>query len=230
MPNLAQTLKQEIARISIRETNKLVSAQAKTVSELKRALVALKKRIAELEKAQKPVEKALARIQPEIVPAAKPEKAAGKWFTSNGIRAIRKRLGLTQAQLEKLAGVSEKTVAKWEGKKGKIGLRPHNVGILAAIREMSKQEAMAKLGLDKEKATGEQPVKQSAGTGFTGQDVLALRKRLGLSQREFAKRLGMSQKGVSHWETKQQKELRLKPKSLQALDKMAREKAGSGNA
>ncbi len=235
MSNLAKTLKDEIARIAKRESNKLVSAQAKTVSHLKRTVAAMKKQITELEKSQKPVEKALARMQPESPPTITPEKADGKWFTGQGVRSLRKRLGLSQQQLEKLLGVSQKLVAKWERKKGKIALRPRNVQALTEIRDMGKKQAMEKLGLDtdnKEKAT---PVtakktptakkaaakKQSvaAGKSYTAKDIIALRKRLGLSQRDLAKKIGVSQRGISHWETKPGK-LQLRPNSVKALEKL----------
>ncbi len=245
MSNLAKTLKDEIARIAKRESNKLVSAQAKTVSHLKRTVAAMKKQITELEKSQKPVEKALARIQPESPPDVTSEKADGKWFTGQGIRSLRKRLGLSQQQLEKLLGVSQKMVAKWERKKGKIALRPRNVQALTEIREMGKKQAMDKLGLDadkKEKATSvtakttpaaspapakktstakKAPAKKQsvAGKSYTAKDIMALRKRLGLSQRDLAKKIGVSQRGISHWETKPGT-LQLRPNSVKALEKL----------
>ena len=36
------------------------------------------------------------------------------------MKTLRKRLGLTQAQFGKLAGVSVPTVVNWEGHKGKV--------------------------------------------------------------------------------------------------------------
>lgn len=41
---------------------------------------------------------------------------------------------------------------------------------------------------------------QMATRDFTGEDVIHLRKALGLNQTEFAEKVGVNQTAVSHWE------------------------------
>lgn len=232
MPNLLKTLKQEISRIAKREAKQMVSAQAKITSDLKRKVTDLKKQVKELEKSQKTVEKAMPEMQPEIKPADSTKKATGKWFTGQGIQSIRTRLELTQPTFAKLFGVSASSITKWENTKGKVGLKAANRDTLTALRTMPKKEVWKKLGLEKGETgstvnkTSENP--QSGNKTVTGQDIQALRKRLGLSQKALGQKLGYSQKGISHWELKKGP-ISLPPKTLEAIAKlegeMAEEKA-----
>ena len=61
------------------------------------------------------------------------------------VRKLRAKLGLTQAQIAKLAGVSTLTVWKWETATGRIMLRKRTLDALARVRAMGKREAKAEL-------------------------------------------------------------------------------------
>ena len=75
------------------------------------------------------------------------------WITGKGVKALRKRLGLTQSQFGKLAGVSVPTVVKWEGAKGKAPIRlKAAIARLQAIRGMGRKQAAEILGTGKGKA------------------------------------------------------------------------------
>ena len=65
------------------------------------------------------------------------------WITGKGIKALRKRLGLTQAALASLAGVSSPAVVQWEKKSGKIRLRKATATKLQEIRKMKKRTLAA---------------------------------------------------------------------------------------
>ena len=71
------------------------------------------------------------------------------WITGKGVKALRKRLGLTQAQFGKLAGVSVPTVVNWEGAPGKVNLRKAAAGKLQGLRGIGKRQAADLLGLGK---------------------------------------------------------------------------------
>lgn len=144
MPNLAQTLKQEIARIAKQEANKLVAAQTKTIAELKRRIASLNKRMAEQERLRKANAKVISKVLPDTL-STDLQPQSTKWFTARGVRSIRKRLGLSQVQFSKLVGMSPQAVMKWEARKGKLNLRPQVLESLVAARGMGKQEVAEKL-------------------------------------------------------------------------------------
>ena len=133
MPDIGKVLKEEIARISKREANNLLTPHIKTIRALKREVAELKKQIG------KPAVKPPA--EPKAVSA---DKTEGKsvWFTSKGVAGMRKRLGLSQQQLAKLCGVSSAAVCQWENAKGgKLSLRAKTRDSLIKLRQMSPSAA-----------------------------------------------------------------------------------------
>ena len=137
MPDIGKVLKDEIARISKREANRLVSAQSKTIRDLKREVANLKKQIGT--SATKP---------PAEPKAVRMDEPAGKrvWFTSKGIKGMRKRLGLNRSQMAKLCGVSPNAVGLWEGADaGQLNLRTATRDKLYEVRQMSPKAAQKAL-------------------------------------------------------------------------------------
>ena len=97
---------------------------------------------------------ALKRTAPkaEKVLASKTEPQGRFWITGKGVKALRKRLGLTQARFANLAGVSVPTVIKWEGADGKVDIRRKaTVARLQAIRGRGKRQAAEIVGAGKTK-------------------------------------------------------------------------------
>lgn len=140
MPNLAQTLKEEIARLARRElrrhtkTVKKASAQhRRTIAELKRQMKALQRQTALLEKQ-------VCQCR-QSSPVAEPAKKVR--FTAKGLRSDRKRLDLSAADYAKLVGVDLKSIYRWEA--GKTRPRQAQVVALAAVRGIGKREAVARL-------------------------------------------------------------------------------------
>ena len=129
MADIGKVLKDEIARISKREANSLLAAHINTIRTLKRDVSELRKQIG------KPV------IVPPTEPAvALSEEPDGKrvWFTSKGIAGLRKRLGVTRAQMASLCGVSLSAVVLWEtAKTGKLNLRTKTREALTKLRQMT---------------------------------------------------------------------------------------------
>ncbi len=129
MADIGKTLKDEIARISKREAKSLLDVHIKTIRNLKREVAELKKQIG------KP-----AVTSPVETKAATDEKPEGKSarFTSKGIQGMRKRLGLTRAQMAGLCGVSANAVGLWEGAEaGKLNLRSKTRAALINLRQMT---------------------------------------------------------------------------------------------
>jgi DNA-binding transcriptional regulator YiaG len=69
------------------------------------------------------------------------------WVNRQGIRSLRRRLGLTQTQLAKLLGVSNLTVSGWERGKGKLQLRARTRAAILSARGLGAREAQARLAV-----------------------------------------------------------------------------------
>jgi len=143
--NIAQVLKAEISRISKREAKALTSTTRSTAIILKKTTADLKNRLALLEKANKELQKqveSLVANQPK--PVEEPE--AKGWISGKGVKALRKKLGITQVELAKLTKVSLSAVVQWERKPGMLKLRDATKKAIMAVREISgKVEARKRL-------------------------------------------------------------------------------------
>ena len=82
-----------------------------------------------------------AKPEPRQKPSEKVEKAR---FTSKGIRSLRNRLRLTQADFAKLVGATPHAVYLWEKKEGPLNLRDKTKTALLSIRGLGTTEAKAK--------------------------------------------------------------------------------------
>ena len=137
MPDIGKALKDEIARISKREANCLFDAHIKTIRSLKQQVAELKKQIGQ--PAAKPP------AEPKEASADQPEGKSG-WFTSKGVAGMRKRLGLTRAQMATLCGVTVSAVSLWESAStGKLKLRTKTSEALLKLRKMTPAAAKKSL-------------------------------------------------------------------------------------
>lgn len=143
--SIMKELQSEIARLARKEINKELApikrvnaTQRGLIANLRRDLVALQKELNRLKKAVPDV---------EVAVVAQDDARTGFWMTGKGVLSLRKRLGITQAELGKLAGVTPQTVVRWERTEGKIPFRGEGtVGRMEAVRAMGKKEAAALLG------------------------------------------------------------------------------------
>lgn len=134
MTTFATSLKKEIARVARRELKSELEAMRRTSTGYRSEIAALKKqlretsaRIRQLEKGQKQVVKALpAPEEPEHT--RKPRA-----FNAESFAAYRQKMGLTQADMAKLLGVSSLSIWKWES--GQVVPRER---LNAAIRDAYK--------------------------------------------------------------------------------------------
>ena len=142
MPNIAQVLKSEIARIARREVRAEVLALKKAVAAQRTLLAALKRRNAELERAVRQQAPRRGRAN-----AAAPLGGDGaselQRFSAKGLAAHRRRLGLSAAECGLLLGTSAQTVRNWE--EGKVRPRARHLPAIAALRALAKREAGAHL-------------------------------------------------------------------------------------
>ena len=144
MPNIGALLKSEISRLAHREIRQAIASLKKTSATHRRDLAALKRNVAALEKKSKALAKS-AVAPAGAAPAPSLEGSAR--FQARGLRSLRKRLGLSQVQLGKLAGVSGLTVYNWEA--GKSTPRKQGLAAIVELRGMGKRAVQERLQASK---------------------------------------------------------------------------------
>ena len=125
MANVMKELKAEITRIARSEIKKELAPIKSVNADQRKYIADLRRQLNDLEKENKALARQLEKLG-EAIPKPEPEEGTGRaWITAAGIRAMRKRLKLTQEEFAELAGVSKATVAKWESSKnkGKLNIR-----------------------------------------------------------------------------------------------------------
>jgi DNA-binding transcriptional regulator YiaG len=145
MSNVVKILKAEIARISKKEAKSATQAIGKSNTWLRKTVADLKKRLVLLEKENKRLVATLRKYQ--VAQPGKVDTEEGKKarFTSRGIRALRNKLRLSQADFGKLLGTTPHAVYLWEKKIGALNLRDKTKAALLSIRELGAREANEKL-------------------------------------------------------------------------------------
>jgi DNA-binding transcriptional regulator YiaG len=136
--SVIKELQSEIARVARREIKKELdpirrvnASQRKYIADLRRELSDLQKEIKRLEKEREKADQA-------------PQGDADQRFriTGRGVLSLRKRLGLTQVDFARLAGITQQTVVRWEKTEGRIALRGDAVQArLQELRNFGKKDA-----------------------------------------------------------------------------------------
>lgn len=141
--SIMNELKKEIIRLSRKEISKEL-APVRRVTAKQRTLIAnLRRDVTDLQKEVHALRRAGSAAP--VAAETKPEQP-GFWIMGKGIKAIRKRLGISQVQLAKLVGVSDQAVATWEQKEGKVVFRQQETAVrLAELRSMNKTAVMEEL-------------------------------------------------------------------------------------
>ncbi len=147
MSTLAQTIKNEIRRISRREIGLALSRFRRDHIVLKKRLAEQKSRIFAIEKENKELSKKLAafsqyqRAEAGSEPEDQQVAVHARW-----IKSLRRRLGLSQNSLAMWIGMNRISVAHWEKKSGKIKIRkPEVIKKLTELKGMKKREVAALL-------------------------------------------------------------------------------------
>ena len=151
MANVMSVLKFEISRLARKEARRVVAPVQRASANYRWLIAGLRKQVASLQAEVAALRRSAPKAEKTLQAAQEP---AGRfWITGPGVKALRKRLGLTQAQFGKLTGVSVPTVVKWESSKGKAPIRlKAAIARLQAIRGMGKKQAAEVLGTGRGKA------------------------------------------------------------------------------
>jgi DNA-binding transcriptional regulator YiaG len=139
MSTFAEQLKNEISRIAKKELRAETKQLKHAVTQQRAEISALKRRLAEMELTFKRMAKVSAKAQPEVVT----EEGPTLRFRAGGFASLRKKLGLTAAEMAQLLGVSAQSVYHWEI--GKSRPRASQLPAISAVRKMGKKEVAERL-------------------------------------------------------------------------------------
>ena len=153
MSNILKELKAEISRLAKKEAKAVVSPVKKASSTYRALIAGLRKQLDALQKEVSSLKRAMPKA--DRVLEGKTEPEGRFWMTGQGVKALRKRLGVTQQVFGSLVGVSSQAVVLWEGKSGKINYRKATAGRLQGLRGKGKREVAEILAKEpKAKAKG----------------------------------------------------------------------------
>ena len=142
MPNVAGILKEEIGRVARKEIRSETETLKNASVQYRRDIAALKRQVADQEKRLAVLETLALKKTPIAEPADIEDKTVR--FSPKGLPKLRKRLGLSAADLAALTDVSTQSVYNWES--GKTRPRKEQLAVIAALRGMGKKEVRARLG------------------------------------------------------------------------------------
>lgn len=141
MPNLAQALKQEIARVARKQLRIEIQPLKTANARYRSQIAALTKQVATMERQVKRSTKANGRNIEAADTGNEPERQIR--FSPTRLAAQRKRLGLSAREFGQLIGVSALSVYKWE--KGETRPRAKQLEAIASVRGVGKREVAARL-------------------------------------------------------------------------------------
>jgi DNA-binding transcriptional regulator YiaG len=135
MSNIATLLKDEIVRLARKELRSETEKLRKASTQYRSEIATLKKRAAALEQQISRLNKSVPQ-HAEV--KANPEDAGKARFTAKGFKSLRKRLGLTAAEIGHLMDVSVPTIYNWEA--GNANPREKQLAKIVMLRGMGKRE------------------------------------------------------------------------------------------
>ena len=140
MSNFAAQLKTEISRIAKKEMRAQAAVLKKAQATHRAEIADLKRRIASLEAVVRRLGKTPALATP---PAKQEDEPQGLRFRADGFASLRKKFGVSAAQMALLLGVSNQSVYHWET--GKSKPRAAQLQAIAAVRKLGKKEVAQRL-------------------------------------------------------------------------------------
>lgn len=139
MANIASFLKAEISRIARKEIRTETQTLKKASTQYRSDIAALKRRIAEQDR----LIAKLRKSKPAAKEVEQDEEGPQLRFRADGFASLRKKLGLSAAEMGKLLGVSLQTIYHWE--KGQSKPRASQLQAIAEVRKIGKRGAAARL-------------------------------------------------------------------------------------
>lgn len=141
MSNLNTAFRTEVSRLARKEARQLAEPVHRAALAAKRSTASLKQRVNDLERELAALRKSSVRASPV---ASQPTDTRLRRLRTQGIKALRSRLGLSAEDLGRLLGVSGQAIYNWE--QGKSRPRPKAFDRLVQLRSMGKRDALVLLG------------------------------------------------------------------------------------
>jgi DNA-binding transcriptional regulator YiaG len=143
MSKLVVALKDTVARLSRKEIRKAVGPLRSEIGRLKVALREASERLERAERAVAAAGRKAARSGPLAPALAEDDETRSMRLTPASIRNNRERLGLTQAELGSLVGVTPVAVYLWESSRSTPRERTRRA--LLALRKVGRREVRRRL-------------------------------------------------------------------------------------
>ncbi len=135
MGKMEGVFRTEMVRLARREVNRVTFPLRRDVRSLKRTVSEFRKTILELKQFADRQRKQLEEKEAQIT--VTPDTIKKARFSPRLIRALRKRLGLSQRELATLSGVTVGAVYQWET--GKFVPKDEKKGVLVALRKLGRR-------------------------------------------------------------------------------------------
>src|SRR5512139_1542078 len=137
MGKVEEAFRTEMIRLSKREMNRVCVPVKRDIRWLKKTVSQLRKTVLALEQFVDRQRKQLEQKETQLT--ATPEEIKKARFSPRLIKAIRKRLGLSQRELAILSGVTVGAVHQWET--GKFVPKDEKKRVLVGLRKLGRLEA-----------------------------------------------------------------------------------------
>jgi DNA-binding transcriptional regulator YiaG len=145
MPDIASVLKSEISRVARKEVRGEIVGLKKAIGAYRADIAALKRRAQALEQQLRLLGRASAKAAP-VAPTENSPRTPR--FSAKGLTSQRRRLALSAHDCGLLVGASGQSIYNWE--QGKARPQAKHLPAIAALRNMSKKEAAARLASTRE--------------------------------------------------------------------------------
>ena len=141
MSNLMIVMKEEMRRIARKEIKLAISGLKKDKITLRKAVAALKRQAKQDRKTIDALTEAATRQAKQVVPGIQ-KKAR---ITAKGVKALRRKLKLSQADFGKLIGASGMTIIRMEKHQGPLNIREKTRQAYQPIMNIGVKEARLRL-------------------------------------------------------------------------------------
>jgi DNA-binding transcriptional regulator YiaG len=143
MPDVSSVLKTEITRVARKAMKSELDTLRRSCAGYRKDIAELKRVVSALQRGQKSARVGAAKQQTPSEAEDADESGSRVRFSAKGLKTLRTKLGLSAAELGRLAGTSGQSVYNWE--QGKNVPRQQQAQKLAALRTLGKREAKARL-------------------------------------------------------------------------------------
>lgn len=159
MPNIAAVLKAEITRLAKKEAKAAVAEAAKQTKALKAEVRDLRRQVAALSSRSAAAPASRGPGRPRKAASAAPA-ATSVMSHSRHIKALRKKLDVTQGEIGGLLGLSNQSIYQYERKNGPLRLKAAVAERMEALQ--GETAASIRVQLGERKKPGRKPGKSSA--------------------------------------------------------------------